>query len=111
MAEVEGPSSNIQVTVRIRPPKNQEEGASEVFQIPLDRPNVVEIEDPLSKGRSRYSYLFDRVFLQKDDQAAVFGALKFPVQGGEVKKRIESLIDRDYLRRDDEQTNRYHYIA
>eukprot|EP01065_Artemidia_motanka_P015200 TRINITY_DN1906_c0_g1_i1.p2 TRINITY_DN1906_c0_g1~~TRINITY_DN1906_c0_g1_i1.p2 ORF type:complete len:763 (+),score=319.14 TRINITY_DN1906_c0_g1_i1:62-2350(+) len=52
-----------------------------------------------------------RVLRHQDLVAAVFAGLKFPVTGGDVKKRIESLIERDYLRRDDENTSSYHYVA
>lgn len=29
----------------------------------------------------------------------------------DLKKRIESLIERDYLERDKDSTNEYHYVA
>ena len=32
-------------------------------------------------------------------------------QPGDLKKRIESLIDRDYMERDKESPNQYHYVA
>lgn len=32
-------------------------------------------------------------------------------QPGDLKKRIESLIDRDYMERDKETPNQYHYVA
>ena len=35
----------------------------------------------------------------------------FPLQPGDLKKRIESLIDRDYMERDKESPNQYHYVA
>lgn len=34
-----------------------------------------------------------------------------PVQPGDLKKRIESLIDRDYMERDKDSPNQYHYVA
>lgn len=37
-------------------------------------------------------------------------SLSFP-QPGDLKKRIESLIDRDYMERDKETPNQYHYVA
>lgn len=58
--------------------------------------------------------------------AAAIGDGKFPVsqlthwpdltglllsQPGDLKKRIESLIDRDYMERDKETPNQYHYVA
>lgn len=38
------------------------------------------------------------------------GLSSFP-QPGDLKKRIESLIDRDYMERDKETPNQYHYVA
>ena len=39
------------------------------------------------------------------------GVLKFSFQPSDVKKRIESLIERDYLERNAENRNIYHYLA
>ena len=33
------------------------------------------------------------------------------IQISDLKKRIESLIDRDYLKRDDTDAKIYHYVA
>ncbi|NWZ64126.1 CUL4B protein, partial [Acrocephalus arundinaceus] len=41
----------------------------------------------------------------------VYNQLKFPVKPADLKKRIESLIDRDYMERDKENPNQYNYIA
>lgn len=41
----------------------------------------------------------------------LYDQLKFPVKPAELKKRVESLIDRDYLQRDKDNTNQYHYVA
>ncbi|XP_056675965.1 cullin-4B-like [Monodelphis domestica] len=41
----------------------------------------------------------------------VYNQLKFPVKPTDLKKRIESLIDMDYIERDKENPNRYNYIA
>lgn len=35
----------------------------------------------------------------------------FNLQPADLKKRIESLIDRDYMERDKENPNQYNYIA
>lgn len=43
--------------------------------------------------------------------AELYNQLKFPVQSTDLKKRIESLIDRDYMERDKENPKQYHYIA
>lgn len=39
------------------------------------------------------------------------GQLKFPIKPADIKKRIESLIDRDYLARDEQNPNQYNYLA
>ncbi|XP_071163258.1 cullin-4A-like [Mytilus edulis] len=41
----------------------------------------------------------------------LYKQLKFPVKPTDLKKRIESLIDRDYMERDKEDANQYHYVA
>lgn len=41
----------------------------------------------------------------------LFNQLKFPVKPPDLKKRIESLIDREYMERDKEAPNTYHYVA
>uniref|UniRef100_A0A668VZM2 Cullin-4B n=1 Tax=Oreochromis aureus TaxID=47969 RepID=A0A668VZM2_OREAU len=41
----------------------------------------------------------------------VYSQLKFPVKPADLKKRIESLIDRDYMERDKENSNQYNYVA
>ncbi|KAH0512310.1 Cullin-4B [Microtus ochrogaster] len=41
----------------------------------------------------------------------VYNQLKFPVKPSDLNKRIESLIDRDYMERDKENPSQYNYIA
>lgn len=41
----------------------------------------------------------------------LYTQLKFPVKPPDLKKRIESLIDRDYMERDKDNTNEYNYLA
>uniref|UniRef100_A0A8C5N0P6 Cullin family profile domain-containing protein n=1 Tax=Leptobrachium leishanense TaxID=445787 RepID=A0A8C5N0P6_9ANUR len=41
----------------------------------------------------------------------LYNQMKFPVKPGDLKKRIESLIDRDYMERDKENSKQYHYLA
>lgn len=43
--------------------------------------------------------------------AELFSQLKFPVQTFDLKKRIESLIDQDYLERDKTDPTIYNYLA
>lgn len=38
-------------------------------------------------------------------------SVSFSTQPADLKKRIESLIDRDYMERDKENPNQYHYVA
>nr|CAD7199683.1 unnamed protein product [Timema douglasi]CAD7262933.1 unnamed protein product [Timema shepardi]CAD7405403.1 unnamed protein product [Timema poppensis] len=41
----------------------------------------------------------------------LYNQLKFPVKPADLKKRIESLIERDYMERDKDNTNQYNYVA
>ena len=41
----------------------------------------------------------------------LYTQLKFPVKPPDLKKRIESLIDRDYMERDKDNSNQYNYMA
>lgn len=40
-----------------------------------------------------------------------FFQLKFPIKPADMKKRIESLIDREYLERDKNNPQIYNYLA
>ncbi len=41
----------------------------------------------------------------------LYTQLRFPVKPQDLKKRIESLIDRDYMERDKDNPNQYNYVA
>lgn len=41
----------------------------------------------------------------------IYSQLRFPYKPGDIKKRIESLIERDYLERDEKNAQTYHYLA
>ena len=41
----------------------------------------------------------------------LYNQLRFPVKPPDLKKRIESLIDRDYMERDKDNSNQYNYVA
>ena len=41
----------------------------------------------------------------------LFEHLKFPIEASQVKLRLESLIERDYLKRSSENAAVYEYIA
>eukprot|EP00168_Porphyra_purpurea_P010555 TRINITY_DN2622_c0_g1_i4.p1 TRINITY_DN2622_c0_g1~~TRINITY_DN2622_c0_g1_i4.p1 ORF type:complete len:666 (-),score=312.85 TRINITY_DN2622_c0_g1_i4:174-2171(-) len=43
--------------------------------------------------------------------AELFSQLRFPFKVGDLKKRIESLIEREYLERDANAPQTYHYLA
>jgi len=43
--------------------------------------------------------------------AEVFSAMSFPVNAADVKRRIESLLEREYLERDAERASTYTYLA
>ena len=43
--------------------------------------------------------------------AALFEHLKFPISPPDLKKRIEHLIDRDFIERDPENATKYRYLA
>lgn len=41
----------------------------------------------------------------------VYNQLRFPHKPADIKKRIESLIDREYIERDENNSQTYHYLA
>lgn len=41
----------------------------------------------------------------------IYSQLRFPHNPGDIKKRIESLIEREYLERDEKSAQTYHYLA
>ena len=43
--------------------------------------------------------------------AEVFTAMSFPVAAADVKRRVESLIEREYIERDAERPFTYSYLA
>jgi len=43
--------------------------------------------------------------------ADLYKLLKFPFKPHDIKKRIESLIERQYLARDKDDNSLYHYLA
>ena len=40
-----------------------------------------------------------------------FAQLRFPIRSSDIKSRIESLIERDYLTRDESNREVYQYLA
>ena len=41
----------------------------------------------------------------------IFNQIKFPAETSSIKKRIESLIDREYIERDEQDYSMYNYLA
>jgi cullin-4 len=41
----------------------------------------------------------------------IYNQIKFPAETSALKKRIESLIDREYIERDEQNTAMYNYLA
>lgn len=41
----------------------------------------------------------------------VYNQVRFPVKPSDIKKRVESLIEREYLERDNEDSQTYSYLA
>ncbi|VDN50737.1 unnamed protein product [Dracunculus medinensis] len=41
----------------------------------------------------------------------LFSQLRFPIKPIDLKKRIESLIEREYMSRDKDDANMYHYVT
>jgi len=80
-----------------------------------------EIDQTTNRVLQERQYLLDaaivRVMKQKKTIAhndlvnQVFDDLKLPISISEMKKRIESLIERDYMMRDKENLQMYHYLA
>ena len=40
-----------------------------------------------------------------------FSVLRFPAEASDLKKRIDNLIEREYIERDEDKPNVYHYVA
>ncbi|KAI8885479.1 Cullin-domain-containing protein, partial [Backusella circina FSU 941] len=46
-----------------------------------------------------------------DLMSEVFKEFKFPIEANDIKKRIESLIDKGYLKRDPNDSSQYNYLS
>jgi cullin-4 len=46
-----------------------------------------------------------------DLMGEVLAQVRFPVLPADVKKRVESLIEREYLERDENDSSMYNYLA
>jgi len=38
-------------------------------------------------------------------------SLRFPIASKDIKKIVENLMDREYMKRDEQQSNVFHYVA
>jgi cullin-4 len=63
-------------------------------------------------ARTQVRMMKTRKTLKHNDLVAECARLvKFPVEPIRIKKRIESLLDREYIKRDDSDSSTYHYIS
>ena len=46
-----------------------------------------------------------------DLMSETLNQIKFPAKGSDIKKRIESLIDREYIERQEDNPQMYNYLA
>lgn len=83
--------------------EDEEDPQSQPARIRALQPAKVPRQGDVSEV-SRYS----NTYAHKAHQHLI---LLFSPQPGDLKKRIESLIDRDYMERDKETPNQYHYVA
>ena len=58
-----------------------------------------------------YTSIRSSRFRRRVHYTQTFAQLRFPANTADVKKRIESLIERDYLERDKDNTQVFHYLA
>eukprot|EP00979_Chaetoceros_neogracilis_P012101 scaffold3111_cov263-Chaetoceros_neogracile.AAC.8 len=89
--------------------------------------NIQMKETPNDRRKTHESVILDRLHLidaaivrimkarktlqHRDLVGEVMNQLKFPAKGLDVKKRIESLIEREYLERVEGDSSRYNYLA
>lgn len=57
------------------------------------------------------SWKYYNVYVSAEIVFLVVTQLKFPIKPADLKKRIESLIDREYLERDKNNPQIYNYLA
>lgn len=65
----------------------------------------------ISKNNLRMSWKYYNVYVSAEIVFLVVTQLKFPIKPADLKKRIESLIDREYLERDKNNPQIYNYLA
>lgn len=70
--------SHVTVVIRLRPPQEEDEDISEVFDV-HSADNTITIRDPLSRGRSEQKYAFNHIFLPQHGQQYVFESVAMPL--------------------------------
>ena len=68
-------NSNVQVVIRLRPPEDPAENVEDTFSFEADKPHVLTIKDPLSKGRSDHTFMFSRILQPSCDQTSAFSSV------------------------------------
>jgi cullin-4 len=82
-------------------PEEVQKTHEEVFRDREYQVDAVIVRTMKSRKRLSHALLMSELMTQ----------LRFPAQASDLKKRIESLIERDYLERDREDSTVYNYLA
>ncbi|RUP46331.1 hypothetical protein BC936DRAFT_147076 [Jimgerdemannia flammicorona] len=109
---------------------NDEFAFDEAFSAPLIRIkiNAIQLKETVEENTNTHERVFQDRQYQVDAaivrimktrktlnhnklMTELFEQLRFPVKASDLKKRIESLMDREYLERDAQDASTYHYLA
>ncbi|CAM9628792.1 unnamed protein product [Chrysoparadoxa australica] len=99
--------------------------SAKLFRI---RINSIQMKEPVEENTKTYEAVFRDRQYQVDAaivrimkarktlshpllMSELFGQIKFPAQPADLKRRIESLIEREYLERDEDNSAMYNYLA
>ncbi|KAL5004108.1 hypothetical protein ScPMuIL_017564 [Solemya velum] len=97
---------------QIQMKETQDENTSTTERVFQDRQYQVDAAIVLKQLKSVYQIMKTRKSLTHNLLISeLYNQLKFPVKPADLKKRIESLIDRDYMERDKDNAIQYHYVA
>eukprot|EP00392_Amoebophrya_sp_AT5.2_P006938 g6950.t1 len=72
-------SENVQVVIRLRPPEDGSDAIEDVYHFQPDKPHVLTIRDPLSKGRSDHTFLYSKILLPSTQQDEVYETVARPL--------------------------------
>ncbi|CAD7951794.1 unnamed protein product [Amoebophrya sp. A120] len=74
-------AENVQVVVRLRPDEeNYADGYDpSIYHFEIDKPHVLTIRDPLSKGRSDHTFVYSKILLPDDKQEKTFTEIAKPL--------------------------------